>query len=1075
METCNRDFFIQFEMDVLEVSDWIWDIQFLINSSHIAVALGHNSIELWDWRERVLLEDMHCEEKCILYCASFFNSSWSNLVLFAGTVFNQVLLWRPCGIKNQEGRVIPDLRCTGHEGVIFNVQYSLIHKVLCSVSDDRSIRLWSIGSPECPSRPILTDADLVLYGHSARVWAVRLIKNNIISIGEDATCIVWDYEGKILQNFKGHKGRSIWSLTVDQEEKVIATGGGDSSIRLWFLDEASQIDTVVECVDLQGYMKTHDGFVKEDFARSVMLTNSGEVITMTNAGYLLGYHLQNKLWRTIFCDERFQSYGITSLSPSHQMVALGNIHGDIRIVDLSCPDSSQCLNAFESKVLGLCWAEDQHLFSSGPEGQLILWDVSMTANNLTAKKLMMFILPESRQRWITTAVRLPQGKGFLCGDKRGSLHHFVCSNSEIHQPIFPVTTLRGVHGKVGVTDICCHEDHIYSTGRDGTCKEYDLSGGVLQIMNTNRIYKGFEWIEKLIIKENGEIQVLGFHTSQFVVWSVTQNQKLFQVKCGGGHRSWGFAEPDNTACLAYIKAKDVFICKQSVLRKQHILKNSLHGRELTCAKFLGRINVKGESYLLVATGSEDTTVNIVAIDCRTSEAAVVKTLQDHVSSVRDFATCESHTGHMTKMQAGESKSMDSQRCQNEKGDEQKSVLLFSVGGRCSIKCWKLFVQNNAENLSSACTVSLLASYGTLETNQRRKRLKRGQPLDPDTRYMALQVLSAHDLNKSLPHHVEFLTIAASDGVVRVFTFDEMQKTIEMIWSSGWHDVCLLSLTHIIHKLPEGNAALVCSAGTDGRVALWDITRLIYDYFGMVDEDQSLNTDSLLHREDFNVVQGRIFSKELESTVHLLKEEDDKTVTDFAGSSRSDNEKLSQKYGNISEDVPNIAQIDQKQLQLSGASNLDEHNQDNVAPVFWMKIHQSGINAIDLTKKDSGYLIITGGDDNAIHVTNLKVEVQTAAHMHFQVGDPCSAPSAHATHISGLKFLDEQTFISSSIDQRLNTWKICHNNIDLIGSEFTHVADTSGLDTILIEGKIHILIPGQGLQLLNTPYKMEASS
>ncbi|XP_071947066.1 tRNA (34-2'-O)-methyltransferase regulator WDR6-like isoform X2 [Antedon mediterranea] len=889
-----------------------------------------------------------------------------------------------------------------------------------------------------------------MYGHSARVWAARLLSKNIISIGEDATCIVWNYEGKILHKFKGHKGRSIWSLAVNKEETMIATGGGDSSIRLWYLDSESHNElAAVEGIHLQHYVQTHNGFDKNDFARTVMLTNNAEVITMTNAGYLLGYQLKTKLWRIITHDARFRSYGITSLSPSHHLVALGNIHGDIKIVHLSSPKYVQLSNAFESKVLGLCWADDQKLVSSGPEGRLILWNVCMTENELTAAKSMMFFLPESRQRWITTAAVLPYGRGILCGDKRGSLHHFpypVDSNTE---PIQPVTTLRGVHGKVGVTDICCHNNNVYSTGRDGTYKEYQFHDNFLQVMNTNKVYKGFEWIEKILIKENGEMQVLGFHTTHFVVWSVSQNQTLFQVDCGGGHRTWGYAELENISCFAFIKARDVFLCKQTGLQKQLILKDSLHGRELTCAKFLERINVKGIGYLLMATGSEDTMVKIVAVDCKTSKAVVIKTLQDHISSVRDLAICESHYSHGIKKH----------ECQNKREEAEK--LLFSVGGRCSIKCWRLVIKDNAENLESACTVSLLASYGTLDAKQRRKRMRQRQPLDPDTRYMALQVTSAQDVDKSLPHYNQFLTIAASDGFIRLFNFSEVHKTFINIWSSSWHNVCLLSLTQIIHKLPEGNAVVVCSAGTDGRVALWDITNLIYTYHSGVDKCQRSNEDKF-YSEDSCSSKDDISCKGLESNFNLHKLTKDELMNPESSEHAERHLEKAMSAGSSSS-----VQI-KEDVDITGASGIEENHK----PLFTKRIHQSGINTMDIVNTGSDYLLASGGDDNAIHVTILKVRIQENGHIKFDVGDSFSIPSAHATLISGVKFLDKHNLLSSSIDQRLNSWKINHNKMKLIGSEFTHVADTSGLNVTIIGEKVYILLHGQGFQLLSTSSKVD---
>lgn len=176
--------------------------------------------------------------------------------------------------------------------------------MVCSASDDRSIRLWQF-SFGCHSNLHDTEIPLelwencsstcvhVLYGHSARVWDVRLLTSTLVSVGEvhhyssgwsiyisclwwsvlrlitfkclvrrwslknsdvlytlkydstaythfpcfnrkmslvtgvyfhfvyvlslkhflwfqDSTCCVWNYNGDVLQKFKGHKVSSHW-------------------------------------------------------------------------------------------------------------------------------------------------------------------------------------------------------------------------------------------------------------------------------------------------------------------------------------------------------------------------------------------------------------------------------------------------------------------------------------------------------------------------------------------------------------------------------------------------------------------------------------------------------------------------------------------------------------------------------------------------------------------------------------------------------------------------------------------------------------------------------------------------
>lgn len=61
------------------------------------------------------------------YCARFIGSSWSHLVLAAGTVFNQVVLWSPDDgqiLKEPDGQDAKVLhRLTGHQVDFINISH----------------------------------------------------------------------------------------------------------------------------------------------------------------------------------------------------------------------------------------------------------------------------------------------------------------------------------------------------------------------------------------------------------------------------------------------------------------------------------------------------------------------------------------------------------------------------------------------------------------------------------------------------------------------------------------------------------------------------------------------------------------------------------------------------------------------------------------------------------------------------------------------------------------------------------------------------------------------------------------
>lgn len=77
------------------------------------------------------------------------------------------------------------------------MRYNAQKHQICSVSDDRSIRIWQLKFPrDVAMEMTLDDLELadwiscestplhVLFGHSARVWDVNLLSDVMISVGE---------------------------------------------------------------------------------------------------------------------------------------------------------------------------------------------------------------------------------------------------------------------------------------------------------------------------------------------------------------------------------------------------------------------------------------------------------------------------------------------------------------------------------------------------------------------------------------------------------------------------------------------------------------------------------------------------------------------------------------------------------------------------------------------------------------------------------------------------------------------------------------------------------------------------
>ncbi|KAM4610842.1 tRNA (34-2'-O)-methyltransferase regulator WDR6 [Polymixia lowei] len=452
-----------------ELHDWALDVRWLSGEGRplLGVALAHNSALLLDAREGKALVQCSCLEGCLLYSALLLvDKSWVDSVLVGGTVFNQLVLWRPGGGGGGEGskpecKAPVERRLLGHSGVIFSISFLQERGWLASASDDRSVRVWAVGvlggpGGKCgePNPTCLR----VLYGHQARVFSVHLSLGKVYSAGEDGACLVWDWAGggKVVRTLKGHRAGGVRSLAVSEgktddgtRDRWVATGGADGGVRLWRVEgnkeeeEEEEEQAVTETLtDLkfagQGTPKAVCVVGGEDGDTS---WNHGKILVCTDRGVV--YQYRSRQWEVAWQGApEFQSYSVMETltvrvkeSPSNaHLCAVGNLIGGIQVFPISQPQSGVALSGGQGKIHSLIWVEDTerhggYLLASGAAGLVRRWYVEVETGEdsglvLNITPLPPFLLPPCAKRWLTAAVRLhpgPQGALWACGDRRGSL------------------------------------------------------------------------------------------------------------------------------------------------------------------------------------------------------------------------------------------------------------------------------------------------------------------------------------------------------------------------------------------------------------------------------------------------------------------------------------------------------------------------------------------------------------------------------------------------------------------------------------------------------------------------------
>ncbi|KAJ2999253.1 hypothetical protein HDV02_003347 [Globomyces sp. JEL0801] len=203
----------------VEFRDWIQCARVLSDGT-IAILYSHNFLELWDLNSG-LLKSVSLEVRCMLYSGDIFGTSWNTLNVASGTIFNTVLIWSP--IDNQNGVARVQQRLNGHEGVIHGVRFNSDGSMICSTSDDRTVRIWKL------TGDVLSP--MVLYGHLGRMplaeYGIPMMETVLNVFQAMARNIIMAYDVSkstaALVSFyeKLHGDDAVTSLAITNTEKLL--------------------------------------------------------------------------------------------------------------------------------------------------------------------------------------------------------------------------------------------------------------------------------------------------------------------------------------------------------------------------------------------------------------------------------------------------------------------------------------------------------------------------------------------------------------------------------------------------------------------------------------------------------------------------------------------------------------------------------------------------------------------------------------------------------------------------------------------------------------------------------------
>ncbi|KNE72600.1 hypothetical protein AMAG_17043 [Allomyces macrogynus ATCC 38327] len=834
--------------------DWIKALRILPASGHVVMVTAHNWVEIYPSvdarRPDVTLQ---CSERCILYSATIFGDSLDSVTIASGTVFNQVLLWRPNRPQDADGAIQVDKALVGHEGVIFHIAFSADGRHVSSVSDDRSIRIWDT----------TTGAQVrTFFGHTARVWMSVLLDKMVVSVSEDCTCRVWTWDAgngdesssECVAVWDGHVGKNVWCVAVDPEQRTVVTGGNDGGIRVWDLARLSS--RRIEYEDQLLKITLPDA---SDTIRNVVTTPTNLLVS-TKSGHLYALDPSMSSWMHLTRDPRFTSYA-TLATTSTGLLLAGNLTGHILVISPTLEHAPIEHAVHTTKIMGIrvvndlifTWDQSAAFYVSRMDGtawkvlgslafddkdqvQAVAVHADVVFVTTRMGSLIVYPFPPDATKRVDPILAFPKAHGKLNGTsivvlpsdcpsirlattgRDGCLAFWTLDVTDQAAAGATVTRdqehddcdrdLIAAHEQqylqlqqrvIGGPEVPKHVDHQRETLKKRFLVERAHVTGVasgrsytLARTHQERLTRG--WLERLILVD-GHLLVVEFHHQRMILRHHAQQARLLSVACGGAHRFWDLTVTDPAAAqctFAFIRREALFVYRSSPAAATAAATAAPRVSAALADSLHGR-EIRSLVYLSpdrLLTGSEDTTMAVVTV----SEYRLVTRMHKHRSVVKCLVRAVGY--------------------------------VFSAGGGEELVAWRIDAGGLVEVAKCPPMSAVL-----------------------EVRIMDVAAVEVGD--------VVVLVLAGSDGVVRVVVF-EVQSARFYLVAEGSVGRCVLTVA-----AAQGADGLlhVVAGATNGCLYAWRVDVAVAEYLTWLDAQApgSLRRAQLQarnRRRGFGSVRGR---------------------------------------------------------------------------------------------------------------------------------------------------------------------------------------------------------------------------
>ena len=158
-----------------------------------------------------------------------------------------------------------------------------------------------------------------------------------------------------------------------------------------------------------------------------------------------------------------------------------------------------------SMILSLIWLDDEKILVCESLGLMKLIDA------IAGDILSEFILPPSDERRCANAAII-RDKLLICGDRHGTVSVFKLHSTHRAKA---AQVFHKIHSRLGVQSLFYNtrDDTIFSTGRDGTLRFYEIrnddgKNAICRPLHSKKM--PMSWVARIFETRAGDIYVLGF-------------------------------------------------------------------------------------------------------------------------------------------------------------------------------------------------------------------------------------------------------------------------------------------------------------------------------------------------------------------------------------------------------------------------------------------------------------------------------------------------------------------------------------------------------------------------------------